>query len=338
MNITIRDIARKCKVSKSTVSRVLHDDAHVKEHTRKKVLDAIGKLQYNPYNNAPMAGQVTAKSLGLVLPSEVDDTTPFFHRAISQFRKVVRGKGYECTFYTTADLAEKLNSNRMQELQSLKNNALVFFCPHGNWDVLLKGLKDRGIQCVLIRRQTTVPGIPVITDDDYEGGMLVYEHLFSVGHTRIAAAEGSSSEYMLGKQKAFTAFLARHGLADDKALRWDEVQQPEISLEAWVRGLVHSDNKPTAIACCSDQMAIQVIKVLKQEGLSVPENMVVTGYDNDYTAGLFSPGITTVNIPVNEMISQACKLAIDLLNGEQVGNVEMKFNNELVIRESCGSI
>jgi DNA-binding LacI/PurR family transcriptional regulator len=337
MNITIRDIARKCKVSKSTVSRVLHDDENVKDDTRKKVLTAIDKLRYNPLQNFPLASQVSTKALGLVLPSDVDDTTPFFHRAFTQFRKVTRENGYECTFYTTADLNKKINSNRMQEQQSINSNALIFFCPHGEWDTLLKELKERGIPCVLIRRQTKVPGIPVITDDDYEGGMLAYEYLYASGHTRIAIAEGGGGQYMMGKTNAFTDFLVKHRLPDDKALRWDEVKQQEYSVEAWVHTLVGNDNKPTAIACCSDTVAIQVIKALKQEGFRVPEDMAVIGYDNDYTAELFSPGITTVNIPINEMVSQACKLAIDLINGEQVGNVEMKFKNQLVVRESCST-
>jgi LacI family transcriptional regulator len=339
MAITIEDVARECNISKATVSRVLHKNPDVKEETRSRVLTVIKKLNYDPFQNIPLARHVKTKSLGIVLPVMVigDDPDPFFFRAISSFKKVTSSNGYDCVLYSTEELEKKLFGEAVGGALGLACDALIFFCPHGNWNRLLKSLKQRDIPCLLVRRFTDVPGVPMIGDNDYDGGRLAMDHLFKLGHKRIAWVGGTVWPYLMDRQRAYRDFIKEQNLESDEMLEWDVSKQERYGREEWVRTVVRSATPPTAFFCTSDVTAYHVINALHAEGRRVPRDVSVVGYNNDYFANMMNPPLTTVNIPIQEMISLACRLAMDILDGGKMENVEIKARNELIVRGSCGA-
>jgi DNA-binding LacI/PurR family transcriptional regulator len=269
-----------------------------------------------------------------VLPVEVvapDRMDVYFYRAITAFKKAGNDLGYAASFFYMDELEEKVDAGMRLA------DAFIFFCPQGNWDRVLEKLRARAVPCVLVRRSTRVPTVPTINDDDYAGGTLIMAHLHQLGHRRIALAATTTLPEVSGRWHAYQDFVRTHGLDAGTGLEWNLDKQNDISMEAWLEGLVRSPHPPTAVVCGTDLVATNVIKLLGRLGLSVPRDVAVTGYDNDYIATVFHPSITTVNIPVNEMMVLACAMVRDMLNHDRVVSTNVRLDNELIIRESTGT-
>jgi DNA-binding LacI/PurR family transcriptional regulator len=335
MPITFEDIVRESKVSKATVSRVLNNRANVAEKTRRKVLSAVKKLKYDPLLNMPLARRARTNTLGLVLPVEVvspDRMDVYFYRAMTAFKKAGSDLGYNGSFFYMDELEKKVDAGLRPA------DAFIFFCPQGDWDRVLEKLRARDVPCVLVRRSTRVPHVPVISDDDYAGGTLVMAHLHQLGHRRIALAGTTTLPYVSDRWRAYHDYVRTHGLDADPGLEWYLDRRESISLEAWLAGLLRAPHPPTAVVCGHDLAATNVIKIVSRLGLSVPGDVAVVGYDDDYIAAVFHPSITTVKIPVSEMLGLACALARDMLHDGRATHTNIQVDNQLVVRESCGAI
>jgi LacI family transcriptional regulator/LacI family purine nucleotide synthesis repressor len=337
MKVTVKTLARECSVSPGTVSRVLNNRTNVKEETRKKILSAIKRFKYDPIQNLPLVRNIKTGSIGLVT-SNVNAVTPhpFDHRAIVSVQNNTTANGYHCILLSENDIVRKTRDEFHQGSRGIPCDGLVFFCPRLDWDNYLTVLKNWDIPVVVVRRDTQVPGIPVVTDNDYKGTLLALQHLYDLGHrviARFAFAE-HQSDTTFGRTRAYFDFLTQHGLKNDDRLTYFINREAQIPFADWLAA-ARSLNT-TAIACAGDQFAVDCIKRLEALGVRVPQDVSVTGYDNDYTASIFSPSLTTVNIPVEELINMACRLLYDRINGVNLGRVYIELENTLVIRESTG--
>jgi DNA-binding LacI/PurR family transcriptional regulator len=110
----------------------------------------------------------------------------------------------------------------------------------------------------------------------------------------------------------------------------------DTHLDTWLVKLMKKPAPPTAFFCYDDTLAIHLINGLEKLGIRVPEDVAVVGYDDLDEAAHFKPALTTVNMPVGEMCTVACKIVADYVEGVKMGKMEVVLEDELVIRESCG--
>jgi len=337
MKVTIKDIARECAVSVGTVSGVLHEKDNVKEATKQKVLNAIRRLKYDPLQNIPLARKVRTKTIGLVVPNVNYSAHPLVSRTFGCIKEVTSSYGYNCMFFSESEIVRKTGEEFHQGSGSIPADGLIVFCPGQNWDRYLRVLKKWGIPAVLVRRRTKVKGVSMISDDDREAMKLILDHLTGLGHTRIGYVEEGNSPQLKQRDQVYETYLKKAGLFWDTRLLFKNVltsifSDPREFINDYVKKL-----KPTAIICSADRVAIEVIKALKGHGIRVPEDMAITGHDNNPPAQLFSPGITTVNMPVQEMCGMGVRILDDHFRGLNVETQDIKLKNELVVRESCGA-
>jgi DNA-binding LacI/PurR family transcriptional regulator len=240
-------------------------------------------------------------------------------------------------FFSEQEIVRKTTEEFHQGRSSIPADGLIIFCPGQNWDRYLRVFKKWGIPSVLVRRRTKVKGISMISDDDREAVTLILDHLAGLGHTRIGYVEEGNSPQLKPRDEIFGSYIKRNDLFWDKRLLFKNVltsifSDPREFINDYVKKL-----KPTAIICSADRVAIEVIKTLKAHNIRVPEDMAITGHDNNPPAQLFSPGITTVNMPVQEMCEMGVRILDDHFRGLNVETQDIKLKNELVVRESCGA-
>jgi LacI family repressor for deo operon, udp, cdd, tsx, nupC, and nupG len=337
MKVTIKDIARECAVSVGTVSGVLHNKDNVKESTKKKVQDAIKRLKYDPLQNIPLARKVKTKTIGLVVPNVNFAEHPLVSRTFGCIKEVTSANGFNCMYFSEGEIRRKTVEEFYRGPGSILADGLIIFCPNLKWDNYLKVLKKWEIPAVLVRRRTKVKGISTISDDDREAMKLILDHLAGRGHTRVGYVEEGDNINLKPRVDFYESYIKRHRMFWDKKLVFKNVlssifSDPEVFISEYIQSL-----NPTAIICSADRVAIEIIKALKAHGIRVPEDIAITGHDNNPPAHLFSPGITTVNMPVPEMCELGVRILADHFKGLKVEAQDIKLKNELVIRESCGA-
>jgi len=338
MAVTIRDVAKASDVSIYTVSSVLHNKGDVGEKTRKKVEAVIRKLNYNPLGNIPLARRQAAMSIGLVTPAEPYEQDPFYHRAIAVVKSVSTQHGYNCALFSEENIELMAARQLPMDRGNMPGGGLIIFCPHRSAVRYMKVLDEWGIPQVVIRGDSPVKGVLSIRDDDYKGATLAMQHLHKLGHTRILFIgmnfyDGPSR----GRLQAYKGYVKRHGLQSDSALVIDLHNLGNRNLGGLIQERRASPLNPTAIFCMTDVLVPQIIKPLTKAGLRVPDDLALVSYDNDHLAEIYNPGITSVNIPVTEMVTAACLHLMDSAHATQSGAAEMIFENTLVVRESCGT-
>ena len=348
MAITVRDIAKESGVSPGTVSRVLNNRANVKEDTRKKILNVINKLQYNPLDNMPLAKRVQPTTIGLCIPYP-DTISPYYSRAIHSAMRNTNQNNYSCSLFSEFDFNNHSNNGEQGGVNKILScDGLILFSIVREYGQYLKVLSQQAKPVVLVKRKSPFPDVPVIYDDDYAGSMLAMDHLHSLGHRNIGyiGVNGNENfkdrpgikEYSSKRMGAYDDFRKAHGLEFSSYLFYlgAKPRGPDDFKQGLAEIMERPEN-PTAFFCAGDFYAIETIKNLRQAGIRVPEDIAIVGYNNDYTAQIHSPGITTVNIPVEEMMDQAYKMIFKMIKGEALEVSEIKMNNKLIVRESCGA-
>jgi DNA-binding LacI/PurR family transcriptional regulator len=336
MGIGIRDVASKSGVSICTVSYVLNNKKNVKEETRQKVLRAIKSLKYDPYRNIPLARQNTVRALGIVLPFNVQGMRQFYHRAISAAKAATSREKYDCLIYSEDDMAAKLADDYHRGRKNILCNGMIVFCPCSDWERYLEAFHAWEVPTVLIRRTTRVPGVSTISDDDYNGTCLVMEHLHKLGHQKVAMVGWNLDTGFTPRHlEAYHAQVKQYGMVRDERLVINFARFAE-PLEQRLEEIMRSDVRPTAFMCSDDPLAVRVIRKLERLGLRVPRDAAVIGYDNDTAPEILRSELTTVNVPVEEMVRLGCKMLCDARPEGATGKLDIVCENTLIVRESCG--
>jgi LacI family transcriptional regulator len=339
--VTIRDVARASRVSRMTVSRVVHNNPHVRNETRQRVLSVINRLRYNPLQNIPFVQKVRrgTNAIGLVGPAaEISEESFFTNKAIISFNTIAKVMHYAALQFSDVALYAAVAGGYHEWQKKAQVDGLVFFCPRFDWEPTVKMLHAWGVPMVLVRRQTTLPGIPVIIDNDREGMRVALEHLYGLGHRRIALA----GLRLLGREaglhlEVYQSFLSEKGLPYHPACAYDVAQGTGDRMREWQAGLMKHKQPVTAVLCLDDLIAVEVARMAAHLGMNVPRDLSVVAYDNTSICRLFNPSLTAVNVPVREMLQQAMEVLADIIEGKPVHKSVYRFRNELVVRESTST-
>lgn len=326
---TIIDVARLAGVSTATVSRVINSPGSVRETTRRKVLLAMEKCNYQ--YNALARGFVTKKSntIGLIIPTInnqvfADSTLGVQEYADEQNIRVILGNSY---------YKRSQEENLVKVLRESQVDGLIITTTNikGN---LLKSLADEGFPFVLLFSTVKSGRYSAVGIDNYKGGYLATEHLVSLGHKRIGMVAGnfSTTDRSFHRWHGYKQCLKDNGIPYDKKL----LVQTDYSLSCGrdaIRKLLDSPSPPTAVFCSNDYIALGAIKGAREAGLILPDQLSIVGFDNMQIASYMVPPLTTVHQPAYEMGRRAAELLLQL---QKTGGkaVQDMMKTRLVIRES----
>ncbi len=329
---TIRDIAKMAKVSHMTVSRVLNDDPHVREETRRKILELVHILDYRPDARARAFASKTSHLLGLLVS---DISNPFHAEQARGIEDKAHEKGYNVIFCSTDEKSERMKTYT-DLMMDAGVDGLIFSSVHLHEPVTEK-LIDERFPVVLVNRKLSGKSCNYVICNNVNGAYEITEHLINLGHRKIAIITGSPNlstgrERLKGYQKA----LKDHGIDFDHNYIIQGPFKRETGYRA-AKQLLTMKDRPGAIFAGNDFMAMGVIDAIEELGMNIPEDVAVVGFDNTEFSSSLRIKLTTVSQRKYEMGNLAVQILIDYIERKEKNYThKVILEPKLIIRESCG--
>ena len=331
---TIRDVARRAKVSVATVSRVLNSPSRVKLNTREKVLKAMEQCHY-VYN--ALAGSLSARKttmLGVVIPTI---TNPIFATVTKGIQDYASRNGYSILLGNT-DYNEANELQLINLFQEKRIDGVIFNGPWRSAPLILR-MKSMNLPFVITWEKVKDKEVNFVAFDNFRSAYGSIEYLIGLGHRRIGMIAGkfSISERALLRWKAYRQCLGDHDLAYDPQLVLEKGYSFSEGKEAMAH-LLDLPSRPSAVFCGNDILAIGAIVEAKERGLKIPKELSVAGFDDMEISAFYDPPLTTVAVPAYEMGRMAAKILIESLHGESQGPQQYVLETRLIVRGSTAKI
>ncbi|WOH36010.1 LacI family DNA-binding transcriptional regulator [Thalassotalea fonticola] len=328
--ITIKDVARVAEVSTSTVSRVVRKQGKVGKACRAKVQKVIDELGYRPNINAQALVSKKSNSLGIVIPKV---SMPFFGTLACGAEEATKENNYR-VLISNADESEQTELDAIDSLIQHRCEAIVFHSVYNNDDTLCE-LAEKIPGLVFINRFIPKIAHRCVWLDNNLGAQEATRHLISKGHTDIAVItrENINTDAQVRLDGVRTALTNAGIKLIDSMVESASTADMEGGREA-VRNLLKKGMKYTAVLAFNDNMAIGVIHELNAQGIRVPEDVSVIGFDDLLIAVACLPELSTMHYPIREMANYAAKLAIELSENSSSSVRTHLFMPHLVERDS----
>lgn len=332
--VSIKDVARIAGVSIATVSRCLNDPDRVRAPTRERVETAIRQTGYSPNTLAQSFRRGKTQVIMVVLPSVGD---PFFTEVMIGIREVAAEKGYsllinETQFNTmTADEIGAMVVSRQADGIVL----LASVSPFGT-EVLSSKSNRRlpvVVGCEIVSLETTA--YPSVHIDNQAAAEEMTDYLICQGHRRIAFIHGQEGSLLTkDREDGYRASMGAAGLDIEEGWIAGGNLNIQDTIEATRRLLAHP-NRPTAIFCANDEMAMGCMHAIKTAGLNVPRDVSVVGFDDVRYAAILDPPLTTVHQPARQIGERVMyRLFREIEEGRSTDAEPEIVPHRLVTRES----
>ncbi len=332
MAATIKDIAQSLKLSMSTVSYALNGGPRsVSEDVRRKVALRARELGYRPNKIAKSLATGRAHAIALVPPQVSEDwfLSPYLILAFNGVVKEAGRRGLDVVVYTAVEEADP--SEVMAKFQDGRVDGVIFVAPFVD-----KQLHSFASTCPLPSAAITgqpVDGISSFCVDNERGIRLSLQHLYGLGHRKIAHIAGRR-----GLQDAEARRMAFLNFADEMELCQSPgyCEEGDFTIEGGrraMRQLLSLPERPTAVVCANDEMAIGALKQAANMGIRVPHDVSVTGFDDSPNSSFVIPSLTTVRQPIMSMGEAAVGALASLIAGDPYPSLTI-FPTELIVRDS----
>lgn len=335
MRVTLRDVAERAGCSASTACRALADHEHIHPATRARVLAAAQELNYVPNRLARSLVRKRSELIGFVL---FDVAHPFFAGVTRGIEDVTGGAGYDLVL-SCSYRNQQQERNAVNLLSRLQADGFIITPVLEATDHLTQAQKS-GLRLVVVGRTLIDLGFASVSVDDHRAGLLVTSHLLALGHRTIGAVAGghvgnrAEQQRILGYRQA----LAQAGVAHRPEL---EITVGANDIAAGRRAadlLLERGDLPRALMATNDLLAMGLLHRLRERGLSVPDDVAITGFDDIEFAEYAEVPLTTVRLPQFELGRRAAALLLDMLNEKgPEGPVQILLEPQLIVRKSCGA-
>ncbi|WP_170313729.1 LacI family DNA-binding transcriptional regulator [Phytoactinopolyspora halophila] len=328
----MKDVARSAGVSVSTVSNVLNRPDYVSAANRIKVLDAITRLGYVRNNAARQLRDGRTRTVGLVV---LNIANPFFIDVIRGVEETLHRAGLSVILCNSDGQPLREESNvEMLEEQQVEGVLISPVDPGSAW---LAKLGDRGVPIVLLDSRADGSGQCSVSVDDVLGGRLAASHLLEQGHERLVYVSGPPLLHQVTERReGVLAAMTEAGVPAD---RLTVIECSELSFGAGCDAgerLLGIRPRPTAVICANDLLALGVLQVMFANGVSVPGDVALVGYDDiDFAAGSAVP-LTSVRQPRYELGQTAATLLLHEVDDgpDEHEHQQIVMSPELVVRAS----
>lgn len=333
--VTMADIAREAGFSRTTVSFVLNDRAHVTipAPTRERILTVASELGYRP--NAAARGLARQRSGWFGLVTEIV-TSPL---AVEVIRGAQERAWRDERFLLIApsDDEVQMEAAAIEKLLEQRVEGLIIAATWHRALVVPENAYD--VPCVLVNCFDANGRLPSVVPDEVGGGRKAAQVLLDAGHEHIGHITlDPGIPAQIGRLRGFRTTLAQAGVTLDD----DLIATGDGSTESGYLGaaeLLDRDDRPTAIFCGNDRMAMGAYDAAKERGLRIPEDLSIVGFDDQqFLADSLRPGLTTVALPFQEMGASGVSMLTSLTAGSAIENPRLEIDCPLHLRSSVGSL
>jgi len=332
MPVTIREVAERAGVSTMTVSRVLNESNRVQPETRQKVELAIAELGYVPNSLARGLSSQKTGVLALIVP---DVANPFFTKVVRGAENVGWRNGYRAILCNTENDITREEAY-LEDMLAQRVEGLIIAPTSDQSRRQLNLVAQHKVPFVMIDRAVEGLDNDLVEGDNIGGAKKLVEHLIKLGHRRIAMVNGpldiSTSRDRL---KGYCQALEAANIAYDPEL----VLQTNVDQLGGYRAgkqLLGFKVRPSAVFTVNNLTAVGVIQVVREAGLTIPEDLALVCFDDIEIASIICPFVTVMAQPAESFGTIALQLLLDRISGRAVERRHVTLSPELIIRESCG--
>jgi len=329
--VTLADIARELQITKMAVSKALRGHKDISESTRLKVQVRARELGYVPNTTSRSLRFHRSHLVGVVVPSFMYS---FFGEVIEGANLVLEAAGYQSVL-TVSGEDPKREVKQVEALLSRQVEGLIIVSCQRRDDLeMFKRLKYRAIPFITVGRRVEALKSCFVGVDNIAVGNIVTRHLIDCGRRRIAHISGPENMTSIMRSQGYRDALKSAGLrVIDQFIvtnEWRTVAQA-------VRGLVQSANRPDALFAYNDATAMEALRVLKQIGLKIPDDIALAGVGNNGFSDLLASPLTTVDQHPQVMGRKAAELLLRwLVEKRKPEECDIHIPIRLVVRESSG--
>ncbi len=324
---TIEEVAVRAGVGRGTVSRVINGSPQVSPRARLAVQQAIDDLGYIPNRAARSLVTHRTDSVALVVSESGERffAEPFFGRIVQAVSSALNAAGLQLLLAIAQSADERARLEHYLTRQHVDGAMLLSL--HGS-DPLPAHLEDRGVPTVRVGRPTTQEFSFCVDADNAGGARQAAEHLLARGRRRIAAIAGPQDMAVgMARLAGFRQVVGEHSLVEFGDFS-------EGSGAEAMRRLLTREPDLDAVFAASDPMAAGAMRMLKECGRRVPDDVAVVGFDDSAIARNTDPALTSVHQPVEEMGRELVRLMLARIHGDEVPVAEVVLRTRLVERAS----
>lgn len=321
--VTLEDVAAEAGVSRALASIVMRDAPGASAATRERVLATARELGYRPDVRARSLGGQKSKLIGVMFGVGVGA----FHFDLLEGLYAAAAE-HDHNLILSAVTPGRDEATALASLQDFRFDGLIMLGPPTEQPLLAGELP-----VVVVGWHVDHPRVDIVRTSDETAMAIAVEHLASLGHRRIAHLDGGETVIGVARRQAFVAAMTERGLADTMRL----VPGGQAQLDgqrAALRLLANEDDLPTALIAYNDDTAIAAMGVLAQQGISVPGDISVIGWDDSQLAMLSPVGLTSVRQEPGELARLAVERTIDRIKQRRIEDREIILEPELRLRQS----
>jgi LacI family transcriptional regulator len=309
---TIKDVAELAGVSFKTVSRVTNNEGSVRKETLKKVNDAIKQLNYQPNNAARNLAGNKSYALGYVYDN------PNAYYVLDMQNGILaecRERGYELVIHPCSANNKDIVAELATMIKRSQLAGLIISPPLSEMPDVLDALDDMNIPFIRIISASEVSqeSSPCVYINDRDAAFDITEHLIAQGHTRIAFLRGDENHRSSHERKiGYLNALKKHGLLITDDYQIDGSYTFEFGVQG-AKKLMSLAEPPTGIFSCNDEIAAGALFAVRLEGLNVPEDIAIAGFEDSPFSRQTWPMLTTAAQPTNTIARKAAASLIQHL-------------------------
>jgi len=328
MGITIKDIAKIANVSHTTVSRALNNSPYINEETKVKIKALAKELKYVPNYNAKSLVLLKSYVIGVFFTSISEGTSDtFFHEIIKGINKIM-DKEYNLVIrgidkYEYSHPIDKNNFDGIIVVSQSKND-----------DEFIKNILEKEIPIVVINRHIETAGIVNIMSNDTKGSYDAVEYLIKNNHKKVALIEGNKEfESSLYRKKGYIKALEDNNIPLNK----EYIISGKYTLESGyenMKKLIALENRPTAVFCLNDDIAVGAMKAVVESGLNVPNDISIIGFDDSNFCNYVTPPLTSVKKDSLTMSEYGGINLLNIIKNNEVNKEKLYIESKLVVRNS----
>lgn len=336
-DITIVEIAKRCGVGVSTVSRAINDHSDINPETKKRILEVIKETGYVPNNSARNLKRTDAKCIAVLVKGI---TNPFFTPMIQIAEQEAENRKYALVLRHVEAYEDELDV--ALELEKEKRLRGIIFMGGSSRHSSSK-IKQLNVPVVFatigseVSEKLSKKEYSTVSVDDLLESRKMTEYLIGLGHKKIAIlSEGSDKPSIVKlRLEGYIEALKENGIEiNENLIRL--VDKRIYSMEngyQTTKALIESGEEFSALYCISDVLAVGALRAFADAGIRVPEDVSVAGFDGQDIARFCVPRLTTVRQPLEDISKATMKLLFDIIDGES-GHRHITFPCELIEGES----
>lgn len=325
---TMKDIARIAGVSTSTVSHVINNSRYVSEEMREKIMAVVRELDYQPSALARSFKLKETKTIGMLVTAS---DNPFFAEIVTAVERYCSRQNYQLILANTEGDSARLQKN-LQMLIQKQVDGVLLMCSETH---LSKPLElSFNIPTVILDWWPTELNADKILENSEYGGYLATKTLIQHGHQDIAIITGNLQKPLaLNRLQGYKNALAEANLP----LREEWIIESHFNFNGGIEGmekLLALAERPTAVFACNDSIAIGAYQTAWRQGLRIPQDLSIIGYDNIALSAFLSPPLSTIHQPKNRLGKLAVQTLIERIKNPQKTDRTFQLQPELILRES----